>query len=151
MSKRIMVICGQFNELVTRNLLLGCRDELTKAGVGEGSIDELWVPGAFEMPAVAARAARSKNYDAVICLGCVIRGETPHFDYVAGQAASGLMKVSIETEVPTIFGVLTTDTVDQAMARSGLKAGNKGRDSAQAALSMAKTMLDLDEKGTLES
>lgn len=129
----VLIVCGRFNEMITRNLLAGALDALTEAGVKQETV---WVPGAFELPVVAATAARSGRYGAIVCLGAVIRGDTPHFDHVAGQAASGLMSVSVETGVPVIFGVLTTDTVEQALNRAGLKHGNKGSDAARAAVQM---------------
>lgn len=142
---RILVIAARFNELITKALLEGALDTFKEAGLKESEVKTVWVPGSFEIPAVAAKAAKSGGFDAVVTLGCVIRGETPHFDYVAGEAASGLMKLSVETSLPIIFGILTTDTMDQALARSGLKGGNKGRDAASAALSMIKTMSKLEE------
>ncbi len=137
----ILIVAARFNELITSALVSGAQETLRDAGLSE--VDTVWVPGAFEIPVVALRAARSKKYDAVICIGCVVRGETAHFDFVAGQAAAGIMKVSLDTGVPVIFGVLTTDTVEQAMNRAGLKLGNKGREAAQAALDMVATLKKL--------
>lgn len=145
MARKYLIVAAQFNEIVTKSLVEGAISELVMAGVSPEDTDLVWVPGAFELPTVAAKGARSRKYKAVICIGCVIRGETPHFDYVAGQAASGVMKVSVETEIPIIFGVLTTDTVDQAMNRAGIKYGNKGRDAARAALQMTRVMAELGE------
>ena len=144
MPHRFLVIAGRFNEMITRSLLDGARDTFREAAVPTEAVDVIWVPGAFEMPAVAARGARGGNYRAIVCLGAVIRGETPHFDMVAGQVASGLMSVSVETGVPVIFGVLTTDTVEQALNRAGLKHGNKGVDAARAALAMHDVLNKLD-------
>lgn len=143
---KYLIIVSRFNELVTKSLLEGALSSFENAGVGPDNLETIWVPGSFEMPALAARAARSRNYAAVVCLGCVIRGETPHFDYVASQAASGLMKVSIETETPVIFGVLTTENEEQALARCGLKGGNKGRDAALAAVEMTKAFQRFSEE-----
>lgn len=132
-SRDVLIVCARFNEMITRSLHAGAVDALTELGAAQETV---WVPGAFELPVVAAKAARSGRYGAVVCLGAVIRGDTPHFDLVAGQAASGLMSVSVETGVPVIFGVLTTDTVEQALNRAGLKHGNKGADAGRAAVQM---------------
>ena len=142
---RIGVVVARFNQAVTDALLTGAIEALTKHGVAEDAIDVAIVPGAFELPLAAQRLAAAGRYDAIICLGAVVRGETPHFDYVAGEAARGLMDVSRETGVPVIFGVLTTDTVEQALNRCGIKGGNKGADAARAAMSMARTMGRLEE------
>jgi len=140
MGAKFLIIAGRFNEMISNQLLVGARDVLAEAGFGDQAVDIVWVPGAYEMPCIAGVAARSKKYAAIITLGAVIRGETPHFDFVAGEAASGLMKVSVETGVPVVFGVLTTNTTEQALARSGLKGGNNGRSAASTALSMIKTI-----------
>lgn len=145
MADKVLIVAGRFNELVTKSLVDGAIQTLKDGGVAEKDIYTSWVPGAFEIPVVAARAARSKGFSAVVCLGAVIKGNTAHFDYVAGPAASGIMNVSIETEVPVIFGVLTTDTVEQALNRAGLKLGNKGAEAAQTALHMIKTLKQVDE------
>ena len=121
---RFGIIVGRFNELISGRLYEGALDALKRHEVAEKDIDVAWVPGAFEMPLVAQRMAASGAYDAVICLGAVIRGGTPHFEYVAGETAKGIGKVTLETGVPVIFGVLTTDTVEQAIERAGSKAGN---------------------------
>ena len=134
---RIAVVVARFNSIVTQQLLDGCQVALRMHGVAPDDIDVAWVPGSFEIPATARRLADTGRYRAVVCLGAVIRGETPHFDYVAGQAASGVVRVGIDTGVPTIFGVLTTDTEMQALNRAGIKAGNKGYDAAVAAIEMA--------------
>lgn len=146
MSQRLkyLIIAGRFNDMISRSLLEGAGGTFRDAGIPEGDVETIWVPGAYEMPTVAAKAAGTGRYAAVICLGAVIRGDTPHFDYVAGQCAAGLMKVGVDTGVPVIFGVLTTNTVEEALNRAGLKHGNKGADAAAAALSMAKTMQDLE-------
>ena len=143
MKKSILIIAGKFNDLITRSLVDGAKDVLSES-YSVDKIALMWVPGAFEMPGLAAKAARSGKFDAVICLGAVIRGATAHFDYVAGPCASGLMNVSIETETPVVFGVLTTDTVEQALNRAGLKLGNKGAESADTALKMIETYKKID-------
>lgn len=131
------IVVSRFNNFITEKLLDGALDALRRHGADDGNIDVFWVPGSFEIPSVARRLAQSEKYDALICLGCVIRGATPHFDYIAGQCASGIAQVGCETGVPTIFGVLTTDTLEQAIERAGTKAGNKGSDAAMAAMEMA--------------
>lgn len=134
---RISIVAARFNDAIVRELVHGAHDMLTRLGVGDDHIDLTWVPGAFELPMMAKLRAES-GIDAVICLGAVIRGATPHFDLVCSQAASGIAAVSIDTGVPAIFGVLTTDTIDQAIERAGTKAGNKGSDAALAAVEMAR-------------
>ena len=134
---RIGIVVARFNEVVTRALLEGARDGLTRLGVDPEAIDIAWTPGCFEIPLVARRMADMNRYDAVICLGVVIRGETAHFEYVAGQAAAGIARVGLETGLPVIFGVLTTETLEQAVNRAGAKAGNKGFDAAMTAVEMA--------------
>jgi 6,7-dimethyl-8-ribityllumazine synthase len=141
---RFALVASRFNALVTESLLAGCRDALTRHGVPEDRVDVAWVPGCFEVPVTARRLAASGRYAAVICLGCVIRGETPHFDHVAGQASAGIMQASLATGVPVIFGVLTTDTVEQALDRAGLKGGNKGADAAMAAIEMVNLFTHLN-------
>ena len=142
---KILIVASEFNDFITKPLVEGATATLKEAGLKEAEYPLVWVPGAFELPAVAARAARSNGFDAVICLGAVIRGGTPHFDYVAGEAAAGLMQVSIETTVPIVFGVLTTDDTEQALARCGIKGGNKGVDAAKVALQMIKVNAQVDE------
>ncbi len=134
---RIGIVAGRFNDAIVRNLVDGAVDSLVRHGVGDDDIQLVWVPGAFEVPHATRLLARSGTVDAVICLGAVIRGATPHFDYVAGECASGVSRVVIDTGVPCIFGVLTTDTIEQALERAGTKAGNKGADAAVAAIEMA--------------
>ena len=131
---RIAIVAGRFNEHITRPLLDGARRVLEQAGADPSPV--YWVPGAFEIPLLAKTLARSGECDAVVCLGAVIRGDTPHFDYVAGECARGLMQVGLETGVPVVFGVLTTDDLDQALARAGGAVGNKGEESAQTAVEM---------------
>lgn len=131
---RIAIVAGRFNDHVTKPLLEGATDALR--GLGLATVPVHWVPGAFEIPLVAQRLARSGGFDAVICLGAVIRGDTPHFDFVAGECASGVARVALDTGVPCIFGVLTTDDLDQAMARAGGAEGNKGAEAARTAVEM---------------
>ena len=133
---RFAIIAGRFNAFVVEPLVAGAVDALKRHGVGEDAIDLVRVPGAWEIPQAARRVAQSGKYVAVIALGAVIRGATPHFDYVAGEAAKGLSQVAAETGVPMAFGVLTTDSIEQAIERAGTKAGNKGADAAMSALEM---------------
>ena len=143
-SGRFAVVAARFNSLVTEALLSGCRDTLKRHGVEESNVDVAWVPGSFEIPLVARRLAESGQYAAVICLGCVIRGETGHYDHVAGQTAGGVLQASLSTGVPVIFGVLTTETVEQALNRSGLKSGNKGAEAALSAIEMVNLLQRID-------
>ena len=145
MTARYIIIASKFNDLLTKHLVQGAKETFLEAGLHEGDVDLVWVPGAFELPIAAARAAKSRGYAAVLCLGAVIRGETPHFDYVCDQAASGVMKTSLDTGIPVIFGVLTTDTAEQALARCGIKGGNKGKECAAAALATVKTLQQIDK------
>jgi 6,7-dimethyl-8-ribityllumazine synthase len=140
---RVAIACGRFNDLITERLLAGARDGLLRHGVDEASITEVWVPGAFELPLVAKRLAGSGEFDAVICLGAVIRGATGHYEHVAGQCAAGIQQAQMETGVPVVFGVLTTDTIEQAIERAGTKAGNKGYESAETAIEMADLLRQL--------
>lgn len=139
-GRKVGIAVARFNEIVTRRLLAGAVEGLRSHGVADEDIDVAWVPGAFELPVVARRLAASSTYDAVICLGAVIRGETTHFEHVAGQAATGIREATEATGVPVIFGVLTTDTLEQALARAGGDHGNKGWDAAIAALEMASLL-----------
>jgi 6,7-dimethyl-8-ribityllumazine synthase len=136
-GRKIGIVVSRFNDLVTKQLLAGARDALLRQGVADDDITVAWVPGAWEIPAALAAMARTGSFDALISLGAVIRGSTPHFDYVAGGVASGVAQVATAHQLPVIFGVLTTDTLEQALERAGSKAGNKGWDSAFAALEMA--------------
>ena len=131
------IIVGRFNEFIGGKLLGGALDALKRHGVEENEIEIAWVPGAFEIPLIAKKMVKSNKYDAVICLGAVIKGSTPHFDYVSSEVSKGIASVSLETEIPVIFGVLTTDTIEQAIERAGTKAGNKGYDAAVTAIEMA--------------
>ncbi|MEW4569941.1 6,7-dimethyl-8-ribityllumazine synthase [Tautonia sp. JC769] len=148
---RFAVVAARFNAMVTEALLAGCRDAFVRHGVADDRLDVAWVPGSFELPIVAQAMAESGNYAAVICLGCVIRGETGHYDHVAGQAAGGLMSASLATGVPVIFGVLTTETVEQALNRSGLKAGNKGGEAALAAIEMVNLMAQIRSEAVADA
>ena len=134
------IVVGRFNEFIGGKLLSGALDGLKRHGVDESEIELVWVPGAFEIPLAAKKMAKSKKYDAVICLGAVIKGSTPHFDFVSSEVSKGIATVSLDTEVPVIFGVLTTDTIEQAIERAGTKAGNKGYDSAVTAIEMANLL-----------
>ncbi|EIT85886.1 6,7-dimethyl-8-ribityllumazine synthase [Fictibacillus macauensis ZFHKF-1] len=134
---KVGIIVGRFNEFITGKLLSGAQDALKRHGVEEENVDIAWVPGAFEIPLIAKKMADSGKYDAVITLGTVIRGSTPHFDYVCNEAAKGVSQASLQSGVPVIFGVLTTDSIEQAIERAGTKAGNKGWEAAAAAIEMA--------------
>lgn len=134
------IIVGRFNEFIVGKLLSGAIDGLKRHGVEDTDIEVAWVPGAFEIPLVAKKMAKAGKYDAVLCLGAVIRGATPHFDYVSSEVSKGVANVGLETEVPVIFGVLTTDTIEQAIERAGTKAGNKGYDAAVTAIEMANLL-----------
>ena len=139
-GKKFGIIASRFNDFITNRLLEGCMDTLLRHGAKENDVELAWVPGAFEIPLVAHRMARSKKYDAVICLGTVIRGSTPHFDYIASEAAKGIAHASFATGVPVIFGIITADSIDQAIERAGTKEGNKGRDAALSAIEMANLL-----------
>ncbi len=139
-KQRFGIVAGRFNELITSKLVSGALDALERHGVAETNIDLAWVPGAYEIPLVAQKMAQSGKYDAIICLGAVIRGSTPHFDYVAGEAAKGIAQVALQNGLPVIFGVLTTDSIDQAIERAGTKAGNKGYDAAVTAIEMCNLL-----------
>ncbi len=134
------IVVGRFNEFIGGKLLDGAIDAIKRHGGEEEDIEISWVPGAFEIPLVAKKLAKSERYDAVICLGAVIRGATPHFDYVSGEVTKGVALVGLETEIPTIFGVLTVDTIEQAIERAGTKAGNKGFEAAVTAIEMANLL-----------
>lgn len=142
---RFGVVVGRFNEFVSGKLLEGARDALLRHEVADDDIDVAWVPGSFEIPLAAKRLAASSRYDAVICLGAVIRGATAHFDYVAAEVSKGVAAVGLDTGVPVIFGVLTTDTIEQAIERAGTKAGNKGFEAAVSAIEMANLLRNIDE------
>ncbi len=137
------VIVGRFNEFIGSKLLSGALDALTRHGVDENDIAISWTPGAFEIPLVAKKMAKTKNYDGIICLGAIIRGATPHFDYVSNEVSKGIAKVSLDEEIPVTFGVLTTDTIEQAIERAGTKAGNKGFEAAVTAIEMVNLMKEI--------
>lgn len=130
------IVIGRFNEFIGSKLLSGALDGFKRHGVDEDDIEIAWVPGAFEIPLIAKKMAKSKKYDGIICLGAVIRGSTPHFDYVSSEVTKGIAHVSLDTEVPVVFGVLTTDTIEQAIERAGTKAGNKGYEASVTAIEM---------------
>ena len=140
---RFGLVVARFNEFITSKLLSGCMDALQRHGVEEDQIEIIWVPGAFEIP-LAAQKLASKDYDAVICLGAVIRGATPHFEYVAAEVTKGIAQVSLQTTKPVVYGVITADTIEQAIERAGTKAGNKGWDAAVTAIEMANLLRELD-------
>ena len=137
---KVAIVVARFNEFITNKLLSGAEDTLIRHGCKDTDITVVWVPGAFEIPLTAKKMVKTQKYDAVICLGAVIRGSTPHFDYVSSEVTKGVASVSLETEVPVIFGVLTTDTIEQAIERAGTKAGNKGYDAAVTAIEMANLL-----------
>ena len=137
---KVGIVVGRFNEFIVSKLLGGALDGLKRHGVDESNIDVAWVPGAFEIPLAAKKMAQNENYDAVICLGAVIKGSTPHFDYVCAEVSKGVANVSLDSEVPVIFGVITTDSIEQAIERAGTKAGNKGFDAAATAIEMANLL-----------
>ena len=139
-GEKFCIIISRFNEFIGSKLLSGALDELKWHGIAEDTIDVVWVPGAFEIPVIAKKCAKSGRYNAIITLGAVIKGSTSHYDYVCAEVSKGVASVSLETEVPVIFGVLTTDNLEQAIERAGTKAGNKGADAAKAAIEMANLM-----------
>ena len=143
---RFALVASRFNEMITRKLLEGALDALKRHGSSEDDISIIWVPGAFELPVVAKKVVSSGDYDGVICLGAVIRGDTPHFDFVASEAAKGIALAAMESGIPVSFGVLTTDTIEQAIERAGTKAGNKGWDAAMTAIEMVDLYRTLDGK-----
>ena len=133
---KVAIVVSRFNEFISTKLLGGAEDALLQHGAAENDITAFWVPGSFEIPPVALRLSRSGKYDAIICLGTVIRGETPHFDYVSNEVSKGVAHVSLNSKIPCIFGIVTADTLEQAIDRAGTKSGNKGRDAAVAAIEM---------------
>lgn len=137
---KIGIVIARFNEFITGKLLAGAMDGLKRENVPEENIEVAWVPGAFEIPLIAAKMAKSKRYDAVICLGAVIRGATSHYDYVCSEVSKGIAQVSLANEIPVMFGVLTTDNIEQAIERAGSKSGNKGFECAQGAIEMVNLL-----------
>ncbi len=140
---RFGIVIARFNEFISGKLLAGCLDGLRRHGADEAQIEVIWSPGSFEIPLLAKKLAVSGRYDAIICLGAVIRGSTPHFDYVAAEVSKGVAQVSLESGLPVIFGVLTTDNIEQAIERAGTKGGNKGFDAALAAIEMARVIREI--------
>ncbi len=141
-GRKFALVVARFNEFITSKLVGGAMDALLRHGAAAENIDVIWVPGAFEIP-LAAKKAAAKDYDAVICLGAVIRGATPHFDYVCAEVSKGVAAISLEKEKPVLFGVITADSIDQAIERAGTKAGNKGYDAAVSAIEMVNLMQEL--------
>jgi 6,7-dimethyl-8-ribityllumazine synthase len=139
-NEKFCIVIARFNEFIGSKLLSGAIDELKRHGVSSDNIDVVWCPGAFEIPLVAKKCAKTKKYSAIITLGAVIKGSTSHYDYVCAEVSKGIANVSLETETPVIFGVLTTDNIEQAIERAGTKAGNKGADAAKSAIEMANLM-----------
>jgi len=136
-DKKFGIIASRFNDFVTKRLVEGALDTLTRHGANDDQVEVVWVPGAFEMPTATSKLANSKKYDALICVGTIIRGSTPHFDFVASEAAKGISQVSLKSGVPVAFGVITADSIEQAIDRAGTKEGNKGSDAALSAIEMA--------------
>ncbi len=137
---KFALVISRFNDFITRKLLEGAQDALLRHGVNEEDIEVAWVPGSFEIPLAAKKLAQTRKYDAVICLGAVIRGGTPHFEYLAAEVTKGIAKVSLDTELPVVYGVITAENLEQAIERAGTKAGNKGFDAAAEAIEMANLM-----------
>lgn len=142
-GKSFGIIASRFNDFLTKELVGGCLDTLTRHGANSEDLALTWVPGAFEIPLVAQKLAKTKSYDAVICLGTVIRGSTPHFEYIASEVAKGIARVSQDTGLPVIFGIITADTIEQAVERAGTKEGNKGRDAALSAIEMVNLLAQI--------
>jgi 6,7-dimethyl-8-ribityllumazine synthase len=139
-GKKFAIVISAFNDMISRQLLTGCLETLKKAGVGDGDMTVYWTPGSFEIPLAAKKAAQTGRFNAVICLGAVIRGATPHFDYVCSAVTRGVGEVMLSSGLPVVFGVITADSQEQAVERAGIKQGNKGKDAALAALEMAGLM-----------
>ena len=140
---KVGIVAARFNEFIVSKLVSGAEDGLIRHDVNEENIDTVWVPGAFEIPVIAKKVAKTGKYDAIICLGTVIRGETSHYDYVCAEVSKGIAQVSLEAEMPVMFGILTTDTIEQAVVRAGTKAGNKGYDCALGAIEMINLMKNI--------
>ncbi|MCP4649812.1 MAG: 6,7-dimethyl-8-ribityllumazine synthase [PVC group bacterium] len=139
-GKKFGILVSRFNSFITKRLLDGAITEFKKQGADEKKIEVVWAPGSFEMPCLAQKLAKSKKYDALICLGAIIQGDTPHFEYVASEAAKGIASVSMQTGVPVIFGVITSENLEQAIQRAGAKSGNKGEEAARVAIEMANLL-----------
>jgi 6,7-dimethyl-8-ribityllumazine synthase len=151
-GRRIAVVASRFNEFFTRELVAGAMDGFRRHGVPDEAVDTVWVPGSFEIPLAAKRLAHGGRYGAVVCVGCLIQGDTPHFHYIAGEVTKGVAQVALESGVPVVFGIITAETLDQAIERAGTKAGNKGFDAAMAALEMIDLFATLDagsDSGTM--
>jgi 6,7-dimethyl-8-ribityllumazine synthase len=146
-GKKFGIVNSRFNEFITQKLLDGALDALLRHGAKEEEIEVVWVPGSFEIPYAARKMAQSGGYDAVICLGAVIRGDTPHFDYICSQVTKGVAETALSTGVPTIYGLVTADTLEQAIDRAGTKAGNKGRDAALSAIEMVNLFAEMGQTG----
>lgn len=144
-NMKVGIVAARFNEFITSKLLGGAMDGLVRHGVSEEDVQIAWVPGAFEIPLIAGKMAKSGKYDAVICLGAVIRGSTSHYDYVCAEVSKGIAHVSLESDIPVMFGVLTTDTIEQAIERAGTKAGNKGYDAACSAIEMINLIREIEQ------
>jgi len=142
-GKKFGIVASRFNDFITKQLVYGCLDALTRHGAQDEDLAVVWVPGAFEIPAIAQKMAKSKSYDALICLGTIIRGATPHFEYISAEVAKGVAKVSQDAGMPVIFGVITADTIEQAIERAGTKDGNKGKDAALSAIEMVNLFAQL--------
>ncbi len=143
---KIGIVVARFNEFITSKLLAGAIDSLKRENVKEEDIEVAWVPGAFEIPLIASKMAKSNKYDAIICLGAVIRGSTSHYDYVCNEVSKGIANVSLSSDIPVMFGVLTTDNIEQAIERAGTKAGNKGSECAQGAIEMVNLIRSIENK-----
>jgi len=139
-GKRFGIVASRFNDFITKKLLEAALDTLMRHGAKESEIEVVWVPGSFEIPLVADKMAKSKKYNAVICLGTVIRGSTPHFDYIASEVAKGIARVNLDSGIPVIFGIITADNIEQAIERAGTKQGNKGKDAAASAIEMVNLL-----------
>ena len=144
-GKKFALVVSRFNDFITERLVGGAVDALVRSGANDGDIDLVKVPGAFEIPLIAKKMAQKKRYDAIVCLGAVIRGATPHFDYVSAEVSKGIALVGIEENIPVIFGIITADTIEQAIERAGTKAGNKGYSAAMAAVEMANLIEAIDQ------
>ncbi len=142
---RVGIVAARFNEFITSKLVAGARDGLVRHNVSEEDIDLAWVPGAFEIPLIASKMAKSGKYDAIICVGAVIRGATSHYDYVCSEVSKGVANVALNTDIPVMFGVLTTDTIEQAVERAGTKAGNKGFECAEGAIEMVNLIRQIEQ------
>ena len=143
-GRRVALVASRFNEFFTRELVAGAMDGFRRHGVPEEAVDTVWVPGSFEIPLAAKRLVQSGRYGAVVCVGCLIQGDTPHFHYIAGEVTKGVAQVALDSGVPVVFGIITAETLDQAIERAGTKAGNKGADAAMCALELANLLRRLD-------